>query len=286
MPKRTRFAEYKDSYVNFSMELDEQGILLLTQHTDGGSLSWNAEVHDRMADVFADISGDPSVHCVIHTGAGPNYNADWAFLPVGSTDGKPVELPKDWAPPVQFMGELGWFGVNMLVNLLEIEAPVIAAVNGPVNMHTEIPLMSDIVLCTESAWFQDGPHYRRSMVPGDGQHIIWEHILGPVRARYLLLTGQTLSAQQALEWGVVNEVLPTKDAMIDRAYVLARDIVKRNPLTNRYTRRLLTQSLKRSVLDDLSHGVALELFAQREYYPKGGGMNGLARAWNDDQPFD
>jgi enoyl-CoA hydratase/carnithine racemase len=286
MPKRTHFADYKDAYANFDLDLNDEGILLVRQHTDGGSLIWNAVAHDRMADVFADIAGDREVKVMILTGAGENFNADWAFLPVGSVkDGEQVALPQDWAPPVEFMGELAWFGVNLLMNLLEIEVPVIAAVNGPVNMHTEVPLMSDIVLCSDTAWFQDGPHYRRGVVPGDGQHIIWEQILGPVRARYLLLTGQTISAQQALEWGVVNEVL-AQDKLLDRAYELARHIALRPPFTNRYSRRLFTQNLKRACTDELSHGIGLELYAQRAFYPKGGGMNEMVRPWTDPKPFD
>ena len=285
MPRRTNFADYKDAYANFELTLDDDGILLVRQHTDGGSLVWNAEAHDRMSDVFGDIAGDRSVRVVILTGAGPNFNADWAFLPVGSTDGKPTELPQDWAPPLPFMRELSWYGMNILENLLSIEVPIIAAVNGPVNMHTEIPLMSDIVICSENAWFQDGPHYRRGVVPGDGQHIIWDMLLGPVRARYLLLTGQAINAEKALEWGVVNEVL-APDQLVERAYELARHIALRSPMANHYSRRLFTQNLKRAVLNELSHGIGLEVLAQREFYPKGGGMNEMVRPWTDPKPFD
>lgn len=285
MPRRTNFADYKDAYANFELTLDDDGILLVRQHTDGGSLVWNAEAHDRMSDVFGDIAGDRSVRVVILTGAGPNFNADWAFLPVGSTDGKPTELPQDWAPPLPFMRELSWYGMNILENLLSIEVPIIAAVNGPVNMHTEIPLMSDIVICSDNAWFQDGPHYRRGVVPGDGQHIIWDMLLGPVRARYLLLTGQAINAEKALEWGVVNEVL-APDQLVERAYELARHIALRSPMANHYSRRLFTQNLKRAVLNELSHGIGLEVLAQREFYPKGGGMNEMVRPWTDPKPFD
>jgi len=224
MPKRTRFAEYKDSYANFSMELDEQGILLLTQHTDGGSLSWNAEVHDRMADVFADISGDRSVHCVIHTGAGPNYNADWAFLPVGSTDGKPVELPKDWAPPVQFMGELGWFGVNMLVNLLEIEAPVIAAVNGPAyGGGFCLTLGADIRIAGTSARFR-GAGINNGLTGTElGISYLLPRLIGASRANEIILSGREVDAVEAERIGLVSRVVPD-ETLVEAALDLAESI--------------------------------------------------------------
>jgi hypothetical protein len=56
--KRTRFAEYKDSYANYKFELSEEGILFMQGHTDGGPLHWEWSSHDGMADAFADVAGD------------------------------------------------------------------------------------------------------------------------------------------------------------------------------------------------------------------------------------
>ena len=122
---------------------------------------------------------------------------------------------------------------------------MISAVNGPCNIHSEVPLMADIVLASEDAYFQDVSHFPRGQVPGDGQHIIWSLLVGHNRARYFLLTGMKLSAQQAMEWGAVNEVLP-KDKLLDRAWEHAYELVKRPPLVLRYTRQLFTQNLKRA----------------------------------------
>ena len=286
MAKKTHYAEYRDSYANVAFELSDDGILLVRFHTDEDSLQWNAVSHDEVSDAFQDVAGDRDIKLVIHTGTGANYNADWGFLAKkaaeGSGDAPAIE--PGWVPPQAWHNELAWHGLQMLMNLLEIEVPVIAAVNGPCSMHSEIPLMCDIVLASETADFQDGPHFRRGMVPGDGQHIIWPKLLGPVRARYFLLTGQTISAEQALEWGVVNEVLAPED-LLDRAWELAREIVKRPPLTLRYTRRLLTQDLKRACLEELSHGIGLGIYAARQFYPVGGGMDGMVRSWDDPDPM-
>ena len=51
-------------------------------------------------------------------------------------------------------------------------------------------------------------HYPSERVPGDGVHVVWPMLLGLHRARCFLLTGQILSASEALHLGVVNEVLP------------------------------------------------------------------------------
>jgi len=62
------------------------------------------------------------------------------------------------------------------------------------------------VLAADTALFQDAPHFMSGIVPGDGAHVVWPHLLGPNRGRYFLITGQELNARTAFEYGVVNEV--------------------------------------------------------------------------------
>ena len=59
-------------------------------------------------------------------------------------------------------------------------------------------LLCDIVLASDDAVFQDAPHYPEGLVPGDGVHVLWPLLLGMNRGRYFLLTGEKLSAKQAL----------------------------------------------------------------------------------------
>ena len=146
-----------------------------------------------------------------------------------------------------------------------------------------MPLLGDIVLASEDAYFQDAPHFARGIVPGDGQHVIWTFLAGHNRGRYFLLTGMKLTARQAEDWGVVAEV-HAKDKVLDRAWELAHELAKRPPLTLRYTRQLFTQELKRAFLNELNHGLARETYAQRAFFPFGAGMAPLDRAW-DDEPW-
>jgi enoyl-CoA hydratase/carnithine racemase len=152
------------------------------------------------------------------------------------------------------------------MNLLDIEVPIIAAVNGPVNIHAELAVLSDIVLASENAAFQDAPHFPNGLVPGDGVHVIWPYLLGRNRGRYFLLTGERLPAQEALRLGVVAEVLPA-ERLLPRARELARQILKQPPITIRYARVVMTQELKTMMLEHLSHGLALQGVAANEYWP-------------------
>ncbi len=117
--------------------------------------------------------------------------------------------------------------------------------------------MCDIVIAADTASFQDAPHFPNGIVPGDGVHLVWPLVLGANRGRYFLLTGQKLSAHEALNFGVVNEVMP-RNRLSARAWELAEQLAKQPPLTLRYARVSLTQQLKRLLLDGLGYGLALE----------------------------
>jgi enoyl-CoA hydratase/carnithine racemase len=86
---------------------------------------------------------------------------------------------------------------------------------------------------------------------------VWQHLLGPNRGRYFLLTTQRIDAREAHQLGIVNEVLPASQAL-DRARELAQAIAAKPLPVLRYTREALVQQLRKLVLDGLSHGLALE----------------------------
>lgn len=242
----TPFAEYSKKYDNIKFQRDD-GILEVTVHTADGSLVWTSGSHDELAYCFNDIACDRDNKVVILTGTGDSFcsEIDFSTFSLGT--------PHDW-------DELIFEGQRLLNNLLSIEVPVIAAVNGPVTNHPEIPVMCDIVLAAETATFQDGPHFPSGIVPGDGAHVIWPHVLGSNRGRYFLLTGQELDAKTAMEFGAVNEVL-SGDALLPRARELAQVIAAKPLLARRYARTVLTRELKRLMQADLGFGLAHEALA-------------------------
>ena len=143
------------------------------------------------------------------------------------------------------------------MNLVDIEVPVIGAVNGPAYIHAQLPVLSDIVLASTNAEFADLAHFVHGVVPGDSVQVVWPLLLGINRARYFLMTGQKLTAQEALQLGVVSEVLKPEQ-LLERAWVLAADLEDKPAAALRGTRIALTQHLKKRLLDELGHGLALE----------------------------
>ncbi len=239
-----KFEEYANKYQTIRMERRD-GILQMTFHTDGGSLQWGLLPHREFTAAFADIGSDPDNQVVIMTGTGDEFSG-----PRPTPAARPGGSPRIW-------DTIYWEGKHLLMNLLDIEVPMISAINGPALRHSELPLLCDIVLAAEHVEFQDSAHFPNGLVPGDGMHIVYPLLLGPNRGRYFLLTGQILSARQALELGLVNEVLP-RDRLLPRAWELAEQLLRQPPLTRRYARVVMTQEIKRFLHDLLGYGLVLE----------------------------
>src|SRR6202521_1236988 len=241
--KTHAFETYREKYENVRMKR-EDGILEVALHTRGGPLEFNGYVHEALVHAFRDIGDDPDNHVVILTGTGDE------FCTRISSDGFDFFTPTGYD---KILRE----GTKILENILDIQAPMIAAINGPVTVHSEYALLCDIVIATEDAYFQDAPHPAFGIVPGDGLHILWPEVIGEIRGRYFLLSGQKLSAAEAKAYGAVNEVV-ARDALLPRAWELARHMKNQNPLTLRYTRMALSNRFRRRLQEGLSYGLALE----------------------------
>jgi enoyl-CoA hydratase/carnithine racemase len=270
MPRLTRFEEYRDRYKDYVLEKTDDGILLMRMHRDGGPAVWDERTHHETANLFNDVAGDRDVRVVIYTGTGDKFNANW---------GREAERTS-FKAPTEWVEEMGWYGRLRHINLLEIDAIMIAAVNGPSNIHSELALMCDVVLASEDAYFQDMAHFPRNLAPGDGIQNIWPLVMGRNRWRYAQLMGQKITAQMAHEWGAVAEVLPRAELM-DRAWEIARHLLKYSPFVLRATRRIFVQEFKRAAVGDLGFGQTLELLGMTQFTPFSGGMGPLDRAWND-----
>jgi enoyl-CoA hydratase/carnithine racemase len=240
----TQFDEYRDRYPSIAMDRRD-GILELRFHTDGGPLQWSGKPHSEFGHAFSDISRDHENKVVIMTGTGEVFSG-----PVASSDTFPELDAGGWDNTLRE-------GMLLTTSLLDINAIVISCINGPAMRHPEIPLLADIVLAAPDAVFRDSAHFVNRMTPGDSVNFIFPLLLGLNRARYFLLTGQELDAQEALQLGLVNEILP-RAKLLERAWELAEQLVQQNPQVLRYTRLLLTQQLKKTSLELLGYGLALE----------------------------
>jgi enoyl-CoA hydratase/carnithine racemase len=252
----TSFDSYKTKY-DWAVLDRIDGILEIRLHTNGGSFVWDERPHAELASLLRDVGDDRANRVVILTGTGEHFCntiQPGSFADVGKSS----------------IWETHHFeGRRQIEALLDIEVPVIAAINGSSRIHGELLLLSDILIASDTTVFQDAPHYMSGVVPGDGANIVWMGVLGPNHGRYFLMTGEELGAEEAKRLGVVGEVLPY-DEVMPRARELAAQFAKHSDLMLRYSRVLLTQEWRQkfsalqgyglmmagSAINDLTEGSA------------------------------
>jgi enoyl-CoA hydratase/carnithine racemase len=238
-------ATYFEAYLSLKMTRDAQGVLVVEFHTKGGPLTFTAQDHTDFVDAFYRIAQDRANKIVILTGSGGQFIPGIDFISFGN-----VADPGVWS---QVHDE----GVQILENLANIRVPVIAAIEGQANVHSEYALMADVIVAAEGATFNDLPHFAGGIVPGDGIFTTWSYRAGAGRAEAFLLNSQPLTARTAQEWGVVAEVVPNGTALA-RAHELAAIYLKAPEVTRRNTRVHFIQPLKERIVHEVGYGLSLE----------------------------
>src|ERR1700683_2503330 len=244
------FKEYSEFFKDFfTMSRREDGVLLVQAHTVGGPIQLSVQNHRALGQMLKIVGADPENEILILTGSGDE------FMMRSDPEGFAIEQENldYWA--YEYAYKDGRVNVSALVNDLEI--PTIGLVNGP-GFHTEIALMCDITLAAEDAVLFD-LHYDIGSVPADGIHNAFQELLGVKRAAYALLTGEAITARQALEWGMVNELVP-RDRLVERAYQIADHIMTQPRTVRRLTTQIVRRPWEQWVGGGLGGGCGIQMF--------------------------
>jgi enoyl-CoA hydratase/carnithine racemase len=237
------------SHVSIDLAGDIATVRMHDEH--GGPVQWNVGSQQDLGEAFWELVRDRQLKAVILTGTGDH------FVKADELEDQMVSLEL----AERRNGVNDWDAIEADNNVLmhghlSIEVPIIAAVNGPALMHPEMAALCDIVLAVPSASFRDG-HMRNGFVPGDGAHIVWPALIGMNRGRHFLLTGHLMSSQEALDWGVVNEIVEP-DGLMARADEYAEWFTRHSRAVLKGARLATTLPIRRAFAADLGYGVALE----------------------------
>ena len=244
------FGEYKERFKeHYKLERRDDGVILAQGHTRGGSMQLSVENHRAVGQLFKTIGADPKNEVMIFTGTGEDFMMDV------DPEGFALEEEDLQYRAYEYAYKDGRINVSSLIKDLEI--PTIGILNG-CGFHSEIPWMCDITLMAADAVLYD-LHYDIGSVPGDGIHSCFEELLGVKRAAYALLTGEAIDANTALEYGMVNEVLP-KDELIDRAYQIADHIMTQPRTTRRLSTQIIRRPWRQRISNDLDGGFGIQMF--------------------------
>ena len=141
--------------------------------------------------------------------------------------------------------------VTVFDRILSVEKPVIAAVSGwALGGGCEIALSCDMIVASESAKFGQ-PEITIGVIPGAGGTQRLTHAVGKNLAMEMILNNRTMSAQEALGFGMVNRVFPVGD-YLDEAINLADEIASRAPTAVRVAKKLINASFDSSLTNGLS----------------------------------
>jgi enoyl-CoA hydratase/carnithine racemase len=245
-----KFADYQAQFKDFfALSRRADGVILAQAHTLGGPIQLSVQNHRALGQVLKTIGADPENELLILTGSGDEFMMD--------SDAQGFRLEEEDMPhwAYEYAYKDGRNNVSSLVNDLEI--PTIGLLNGP-GFHTEIVLMCDITLAAEESTIFD-LHFDIGSVPADGIHNAFQELLGTKRAAYALLTGEAISAQKALEYGLVNEVVP-RERLIARAFSIADHIMSQPRISRRLTTQIVRRPWKRRIVDDLDGGFGIQMF--------------------------
>ena len=192
----------------------------------------NEVLHEEIGSIFLDLAVDQTVHAVVLTGAGDMFcsggNADDLIL----------------AEPIHFTYEWMRFMRRLVTSQLEMDQPVICALNGDaVGVGATIALYCDIIIAADGAKISDPHVTKEGIAAGDGGFLMWALQLGFPRAKYHLMTGAPLTASQAAEAGLINECLPAAEVM-PRAMELAQQFADGPGLAIRSTKRILNKLIE------------------------------------------
>lgn len=207
-------------------------------------------MHRELARIWVDLAEDPEVAAVLLTGAGS------AFSVGGNVRGMLARPGGDVAAEGQ-MFEPG-APRRIVYNMLDLDKPVICAINGhAVGLGATIALCADITVISRTATIAD-THVKVGLVAGDGGAAIWPLLVGPARAKEMLMRGTLLTGEQAERMGLVNYAVEPDEVMA-RATQIARELADGPTWAIRWTKLSVNKWLKQQLNLVFDTSMALEM---------------------------
>jgi enoyl-CoA hydratase/carnithine racemase len=223
------------------------GLIRIDRPEKLGAFTW--PMIDRWAEALGSAQHDDAVRAVVLTGTGRGFCTGVDLGVLDAVGGDPIDQKRMLTDRVH----------KVVRAVHDLDKPLICAVNGlAIGAGMDMALMCDIRLAAESARFREG-YILIGLVPGAGGAYFLPRLTGTARALELLWTGDFISAQEALELGIVTHVYPD-DELLERALTLANRIAGNSPIAVSLIKRAVYQSLGtdlRTSLDLVSSHLAV-----------------------------
>ncbi|KAN0050699.1 hypothetical protein ACTA71_003844 [Dictyostelium dimigraforme] len=233
-------SEDKYKFETVLIEIKDGSIALVTLNRPKSLNSFNYQMSKELLDCCRLLDKDDRVKCIVLTGSGTKSFACGA------------DIKEMVSHDMVYMMKRGQL-IDNLCDLKEIEKPIIAAVNGyALGGGCEVAMICDIIVAGENAVFGQ-PETKIGTIPGAGgtQRLI--RAVGKSKAMEMILTGNPIDAQQALQFGLVSCVVPI-DKTIETALKMAKQITSLSPIVI----KLAKETVNHAQESNLTEGLHIE----------------------------
>ncbi len=222
----TSLEAYAAAFPHLRFDRPSPKVLRIT--LDGPGLnSVDADVHRELADVWPAVDRDDETNVALLCGAGKGFSSGGSF-------GLIEEIMDDHEARIRVMREAR----DLVLNVLDCTKIIVSAMHGPaVGAGLVAGLLSDVSVVGRTARIIDG-HTRLGVAAGDHAAICWPLLCGMAKAKYYLLTCETLSGEEAERIGLVS-LCVDDDEVQDRALAVATQLAAGAQHALRFTKRSL-----------------------------------------------
>lgn len=235
-----------DAFTTLELARDGDVLVVTIAHPGNALNAVDEALHKDLGRLFRELRLEDEARAVLLTGRGRAFSAGGDF---------------NWFPTLQQPGQLDGLrrdGKQLIWDLLDVEVPIVAAVNGPaIGLGASLALLCDVIFMADTATIAD-PHVRVGIVAGDGGTAIWPLAVGPALAKEFLLTGDAVTAERAAQMGLVNHVVPAAD-LHATALAFAHRLAAGAPLAVRYTKLSVNKLVKDALNVAFDTATALEI---------------------------
>lgn len=216
-------------------------IATITLHRPEVRNAFNLKMIDQWYKALEQAESDNDVRVIIITGSGSAFCSGGDIKEILENAKKPSIERKNFL----------WQGVHKVaLTLLQMEKPVIAAINGPAfGAGLDMALHCDIRLASENAKFSES-YVNIGLIPGNGGTFLLPKIVGMAKAMEMFFTGNVIDAEEAKRIGLVNEVYP-EEIFMEKTLEMAKKIADGPPIQIRMIKRQLLQSVEGNLKDHL-----------------------------------
>ncbi len=218
--------DYETLYPTLKFDRPADRVLRIT--LDGPGLnSVSVDGHRELANVWRDVDADLEINVAVLQGAGKGFSAGGSFELIDGVIG-------DYDARMRVMREAR----DLVWNVIDCSKVIVSAIHGPaVGAGLVAGLLADVSIVARTARIIDG-HTRLGVAAGDHAAVCWPLLCGMAKAKYYLLTCETLTGQEAERIGLVSMCVDDKDVQ-DRALQVAADLASMAQPALRFTKHSL-----------------------------------------------